>query len=95
MYGVIKICRISPTDELVKKVAGALGKSQYLLRLSARYPQGHLHNECYRVAEQRAPGSHQEAKGARLTTRCEKLSIWRSRMRRKNGICRSKTGGWR
>ncbi len=24
-----------------------LGKSQYLLRLSARYPQGHLHHECH------------------------------------------------
>ncbi len=35
------------------------------------------------------------AKCSRRTTRCGRLFIWRSKMRQKNGVCRSRTGGWR
>lgn len=35
------------------------------------------------------------AKCSRRMTQYERLFIWRSRMRQKNGVCRSRTGGWR
>lgn len=41
--------------------AGKLEQSGDVLRLSGRHPQGDLHNECHRVAEQRDPACHQKA----------------------------------
>ncbi len=43
-----------------QKLACALGKSEHVLRLPAGYPQGHLHHECHRIAEQRDPCGDKE-----------------------------------
>lgn len=43
-----------------QKLACAPGKSEHVLRLPAGYPQGHLHHECHRIAEQRDPCGDKE-----------------------------------
>ncbi len=48
-----------PADK--PELADKLGQPGDVLRLPGIHPQGDLHNECHRVAEQRDPACHQKA----------------------------------
>ena len=56
-----KLRKTQPLPADKPELAGKSEQSGDVLRLSGRHPQGDLHNECHRVAEQRDPACHQKA----------------------------------
>ena len=73
--GSVRQCLGQPLPADKPELAGKLGQPGDVLRLPGGHPQGYLHNECHRVAEQRDPACYQEAQGVPDGRRSEKGGV--------------------